>query len=303
MSLNAGTFSDVEELGFRLRAVRLYRGMSVAAVRGDRMTHIAYARSEEGHGSLQNLTEIAEILELEIKTEVNGQVIPFNQLHETIVSLRGDKSVADVSRAMESTYASVKVFEQAGRPRIQSIGRYMRALNMVSGFQVIDKEGTVINPAKITPTAILVKLQSDLSEILNKGNDTVENNGIGTKIKNLRESLSYSKADVARLSNMTQASIANVERSSALLTTSEKVIESMDRTLEVSVDGEVVKASYLQVHLDKIRQARGISVSEFANKVSATYRTVKIFPTSVPNPSSVQRYANGLGVNIELTIR
>lgn len=298
-------FSEVEEIGFRAKAARLSRGLGVSSTHKGTMTHVAYVRSEEGRGSLKNLVAVCDLLSLSVNVlykDADGvsKVIDLSELREAIVDYRAKvgATLSEVSKKMDVPYASVMVFESSQRPQVQSIGRYIRALGMKVSFSVVDAHGEHIIPTKRLAPTVANHLIKDLEKTLAIEKKKTFSTQIGSDIKKVREKKNMTKAEVSRLSGISEASVAKTEQSSSTLLTSQKVVESLGKKLEIVVDDVSVPADEIQVVLDQMRESRNITVSEFARTIGTTYRTVKIFPNTVPTSSSLQRYADGLGVKV-----
>lgn len=303
--MNSASFSEIEEVGFRVKAARLSRGLGVSAAHKGVMTHVAYVRSEEGRGSLANLVAIADVLNLTVNVELKGKDgkvsnIHLSEIRDAVVAYRESMgfTVAEIAKKMSVPYASVKVFETSNRPQVHSIGRYIRCFGMDFTFSVFDVNNEVVIPGKRLSEGSVMDLQKDLDSALNIVKKLQLESGLGDDIRKMREKKNLSKAYVSRISGINHASLVNAESSNATIVTSQKIVESMGKKLYMVVDGNKVDAKDVQIALDQIRCDRDITPSQLARKIGTTYRTVKIFPTTTPTPSSIKRYADALGVKV-----
>jgi len=304
-TMNTATFSNIEEIGFRVKASRLSRGLGVSSAHKGVMTHVAYTRSEEGRGSLSNLVAICDVLNLTVETSfksVSGEwvKIPLAEARDAVVSYREASGVSpsDLARDMSVPYASVRVFESSDRPQVRSISRYAQSLGMEFKFAVSDVHGEYVIPSKRLNQTVLAKLEKDLHQALNGYQSSHFETKLGKEIKKIREKKNMTKAEVSRLSGIGQASVAKVENSRTTLETSQKVVEALGKQLFVVFEGDTVPASEIHTALDRIRCERGITPSDFARRIGTTYRAVMVFPKAHPTVQSISRYAHGLGVEI-----
>lgn len=300
-------FSDIEEIGYRIKASRLASRTSVNTVSVGHMTHVAYTSIEDGRGSLNVLNLAVGLMkatvEISLKDE-SGTVVAeadLSNLREKMIEYRQNNHIARsaIAKSMDVPYASVIVFENSEKPRVRSFTRYISALGLTAEYIVRDEKGEAIIPANILDKDKLKKLRTEFNNSLERDmNDVRVDARLGAGIKALREKKNLSKAEVARLSGIKEASVAKVELSQCRLSTAAKVAESLGYELRIVVRGESIPAADLTEFLDRIRVEQGYTPSDFARKIGTTYRTVKIFPVSGPSMASVLRYVDGLGLNI-----
>lgn len=300
-------FSDIEEIGYRLKAARIADRISINTIRDNTMTHVAYNSIEDGRGSINVLGQVASLMKAEVEVKLideNDTVVvetDLENLRESMIKYRQDNHIqrSAVAKEMEVPYASVIVFETSEKPRVRSFSRYIKALGLTSQYTLRNEKGEPIVPAEILDKDKLKKIRKEFSDSMERDMAEVRTDSrLGDGIKKLREKKGLSKAEVSRLSGIKESSVAKVEQSQTRLSTAAKVAEALGYELRVVVRGESVLASDLTTELDKIRVEQGYTPSDFARKIGTTYRTVKIFPGSGASMASIVRYVDGLGINI-----
>lgn len=306
-NFNEAVFTDIEEIGFRLKAVRLSSRTSINTLREGAMTHVAYTSVEDGRGSIGTLDDITKILEKTVeitlfagdkevaKTDILG-------LRNALSDYRKDNDIAraTVARTMGVPYASVNVFENAEKPRVRSFSRFISALGLRAEYVVKNADGTPVIPSEIlTDKDKLKALRDELKGSVEKDMTEVKaDNRLGDQIKALREKLGLSKAEASRLAGIKDASMAKVELSNTRLTTATKVVEGMGYELRAVVGDKNIPTSELPQLLDDIRVSQGYTPSDFAREIGTTYRAVKIFPESQASLIILKRYIDGLKINV-----
>lgn len=305
--LTSEVFSDVEEIGYRLKAARIASRTSVSSAHSNAMTHVAYTSIEDGRGSLNVLGQAVELsgmtVEIKLKDE-KGTVVAettLPHLREAMVEYRQNNHIARsaVAKEMEVPYASVIVFETSEKPRVRSFSRYIKALGLSAEYVMRDEDGKSVVPAEILDKEKLKKIRKEFNDSLERDmNDVRTDSRLGEGIKGLRDKKNLSKAEVARLSGIKESSVAKVESSQCRLSTAAKVAESLGYDLGIVIRGESIPAADLTAKLDQIRVEQGYTPSQFARHIGTTYRTVKIFPESGASMASILRYVDGLGVAI-----
>lgn len=309
-NFNTAVFSDIEEIGFRLKAARLESHTSVNIAREGHMTHVAYTSAEDGRGSINILNEVTGIMDKTVAVTVykNDTVVftcSLAELRDRLADYRKEQDIprADIARHMSVPYASVNVFEKAQNPRIRSFTRYIEALGLRAEYVIYNNDGSELIPNAIVDRDQLRDLKNDFKNSMNRDmNDTKVDSRLGDQIKNLRLKLKLSKAEVARNAGIKDASMAKVEQSDTRLVTADKVISAMGHKLEIVVGDTTVSVEDLPAHLDRLRTLQGYTPSDFAREIGTTYRAVKIFPESKVSMASLKRYTDGLKVNIRFKI-
>ena len=309
-NFDTAVFTDIEEIGFRLKALRLRDRASVNGICQDVMTHVAYTSIEDGRGSVNVLAQVASLLNthLQIKLFKDDNEVWHSTdllaLRDALADYRADNDISrsHVARRMGVPYASVNVFESAVSPRIRSFSRLIEAMELRAEFTLYEKvedADVAVIPATFLERQKLKKLQEDFKNSLAKDMSEVKvDTRLGDQIKALREKLGYSKAQVSRLSGVKDASMAKVEMSNTRLTTAAKVVESLGYDLRVVVGSETIDVADFPQYLDQVRVAKGYTPSEFAREIGTTYRAVKIFPESQVSMSTLNRYIDGLKLNV-----
>jgi len=310
-NFDTAVFSDIEEIGFRLKAVRLKSRTSINVVRNDEMTHVAYTSVEDGRGSINILHKISEMLDttVEVKLFKDDAEVATTNLLGLRDALADYRQVNDVPRSMIAhtmgvPYASVNVFEKAAAPRVRSYSRFIDAIGLRAEYTVINNEdNSIVIPSEFLDKEKLKSLRADFKQSMIKDIAEIKaDNRLGDQIKSLREKKGFSKAEVARLAGIKDASMAKVEQSNTRLTTAAKVVDSMGYQLRVIVDDQNIAATDLPGFLDELRVSQGYTPSDFAREIGTTYRAVKIFPTSQASMSTLKRYIDGLKINVRYKI-
>lgn len=306
-NFDTAVFSDIEEIGFRLKAVRLKSRTSINVIRNNEMTHVAYTSVEDGRGSINILHKISEMLgtTVEVKLFKEDTEVASTDLiglRDTLAQYReaNDIQRSVIAQTMGVPYASVNVFEKAAAPRVRSYSRFIDAIGIRAEYKVInDEDNTPVIPAEFLDKEKIKALRADFKQSMVKDVAEIKaDNRLGDQIKALREKKGLSKAEVARMSGIKDASMAKVEQSNTRLTTAAKVVESLGCELRVIVSDQSIPAADFPEFLDKLRVSQGYTPSDFAREIGTTYRAVKIFPTSQASMSTLKRYIDGLKINV-----
>ena len=288
-------FTNVEEIGLRLKALRLSRNQSIAQIRGQ-MTHICYQKAEEAKGSWTTLQKVASLLGASIEVCVNGVITQNIQQAIMDYCLHKNMNIAEMAETVGVPYTSVKVFSNSQRPQVHSIGRYVRMLRVPVKIRVMYRNKPVV-PTQILPKDAIRQLQDVLDSVLFDDKTTV-NTSLGKELMTVRLEQGLSKAAVSCGAGITHASVSQVERNQALLSTAAKVAEVLGKTIIVHIGDRIVGMHDVPKMLDLERQNQEIPIVTFARTIKTTYRTVEIFPDSEPSLKNLQRYADGLGVKL-----
>lgn len=303
----SASFSDIEEVGYRLKAARIAERISINTIRDNAMTHVAYNSIEDGRGSINVLGQVAELMNATVQVKLidaSDNVVAetdLENLRSTLIQYRQDNFIARsaVAKEMEVPYASVIVFETSEKPRVRSFSRYIKAIGLRAEYTVLNKDGQPIVPAEILDKDKMKKLRKEFNDSMERDMTEVRTDPrLGDGIKKIREKKGLSKAEVSRLSGIKESSVVKVEMSQTRLSTAAKVAESLGYELRIILRGENILWSDLTSELDKIRVEKGYTPSDFARQIGTTYRTVKIFPNSGASMASIMRYVDGLGINI-----
>jgi predicted XRE-type DNA-binding protein/DNA-binding XRE family transcriptional regulator len=289
-------FTNVEEIGLRLKALRLSRNQSIAQIRGRNMTHICYQKAEDAKGSWTTLQKVASLLGASVEVCVNGAITQNIQQAIMDYCLHKNMNIAEMAETVGVPYTSVKVFVNAQRPQVHSIGRYVRMLRVPVKIRVMYRNKPVV-PTQILPKDAIRQLQDVLDSVLFDDKTTV-NTSLGKELMTVRLEQGFSKAAVSCGAGITHASVSQVERNQALLSTAAKVAEVLGKTIIVHIGDRIVGMHDVPKVLDLERQNREIPIATFARALKTTYRTVEIFPDSEPSLKNLQRYADGLGVKL-----
>lgn len=313
MPLNNTVFTDVEEIGFRCKAIRLSRQLSVSSVRADHMTDSAYVRSESGKGSLNTLIKINELLNINtilmIKDKNTDHVneIKLSDIHDFLKDYRqkNNYSVSRLANIAKVPYASIEVFENTNRPQVNSISKYLHAMNIDYSIAMYDAtNGKILDLSKIVHPLQLEKVQEEFNKktkMNNLDNDFIVS--VGESIKNFREKKNITKSSNAKIAGLTDTSVAKVESGKSMFSTIQKVLNAMNAEMFITINGKDIPLLDVTKYLDNIRETRSISASDMSRKIGTTYRAVKIFTESQPTPGTVYRYAHALDLDIKCKIK
>ena len=289
-------FTSVEEIGLRLKALRLSRNQSIAQIRGRSITHICYQKAEEAKGSWTTLQKVASLLGVSIEVCVNGVITQNIQQAIMDYCLHKNMNTTEMAETVGVPYTSVKVFINAQRPQVHSIGRYVRMLQVPVKIRVMYRNKPVV-PTQILPKDAIQQLQDVLDSVLFDDKAVVDTS-LGKELMTVRLEQGLSKAAVSCGAGITHASVSQVEKNQALLSTAAKVAEVLGKTIIVQIGDRVVEMHDVPKMLDLERQNQNIPIATFARTLKTTYRTVEIFPDSEPSLKNLQRYADGLGVKL-----
>lgn len=295
--LSEERFTNVEEIGLRLKALRLSRNQSIAQIRGKSMTHICYQKGEEGKGSWTTLQAVASLMGASVEVYVNGAITQnIQQAIMNYLSQYKNMSIAEIAKTVGVPYTSVKVFSNSQRPQVHSIGRYVRMLQIPVKIRVMYQNKPVV-PTQILPKDAIRQLQDVLDSVLTTDKAVVDTS-LGKELMTVRLEQGLSKAAVSCGAGITHTSVSQVEKNQALLSTAAKVAEVLGKTIIVHIGDRIVGMHDVPKMLDLERQNRKIPIAAFARTIKTTYRTVEIFPDSEPSLKNLQRYADGLGVKL-----
>jgi transcriptional regulator with XRE-family HTH domain len=260
------------------------------------MTHICYQKAEDAKGSWTTLQKVASLLGASIEVCVNGAITQNIQQAIMDYCLHKNMNIAEMAETVGVPYTSVKVFVNAQRPQVHSIGRYVRMLRVPVKIRVMYRNKPVV-PTQILPKDAIRQLQDVLDSVLFDDKTTV-NTSLGKELMTVRLEQGLSKAAVSCGAGITHASVSQVERNQALLSTAAKVAEVLGKTIIVHIGDRIVGMHDVPKMLDLERQNQNIPIATFARTIKTTYRTVEIFPDSEPSLKNLQRYADGLGVKL-----
>lgn len=303
-------FKNLEEIGFRLKAYRLSQPhdmQNIAKITRDSqmITNQSYARVEEGGGSLDAVYHALQVFKLTVNIEAEYKggttTLTLQDIHEYIKSALIDPMVqpGDIAQKIGAPHASVSTFKKSKATRLNTIQRYADALGIKFFIKIINEKNEPVIPSNILVKAKFDALVSSFN-ILNKNSEDsrYSDSKLGSDIRKLRERRKLSKSAIADMSHLTESSVAKVENNRALLSSSEKVIDALGKKLIIIIDGQDIEPQDVPSVLDKIRQDRNITISDFARTIGTTYRAVKVFATSEATIASINRYTTGLKVKM-----
>lgn len=194
--MNKDTFSQLEEVGYRIKATRVKNKLRASAVSQGRifnemnpgetaptMTSSSYTNVEKGKGSLVSLdvaqklagvnTSIAVKYSVSNRTNKHPLVTQLNTgilgLHDLAKKVRQEKliSISELSKAAGTTYSSVVVFEKTDKATIYSTSRYLAAMGVDLVITVTDaRDNQPINPSKDMPIIRYEKLVEEFEDFL-----------------------------------------------------------------------------------------------------------------------------------------
>lgn len=309
MDFNKKSFEKIEGIGFRIKTIRLSRGITVKASHGTEMTSSAYLRSEEGKGSFNNLVHVCEMMKVDVTVDIETatgekHTVALADYLDFLINHREENfNRSEISTIMNVPYASVIVFETTGRPQVAGMGRYASAMGLKTQFTAVDVHGDPIIPAKRLSPAVISKFEAEF-EILTRERHRKMAERIGEDILKERNLQGLSRRKLSEMSGISEARIMTMEKGQASLAASANILNSLGKKFDVLVAGKVVAIPEVPAALDQIRNDRGISFSDFGRTIGATYRTVTTFPRNKnAHLTSIERYAEGLGVKIDYRIK
>lgn len=299
MSLTKAVFSDFEEVGIRLKALRVRGKFNMSNVRTDQMSHIALVRLEEGRGSLDGLVRLASMLNATVDVRLGGDAVELADLRDYIKAHRQRSvTVSEAAKMVGVTHAGVTVFEDSKRPQVVSIGRYVRGLGLDLELTVKDSAGVSVIPADFIKGPELEVLQVLLKEVTVPDVGDKFTDSISAALREVRMSSGLSRRQVAAGADTTESTVVKVESETSRLETFQKVAFALNRELFIVIDGEPVTANEASAALDAVRVSRGVSLSDHARNMGTTYRAVRIFPASAVTSRTFKKYADALGVKV-----
>lgn len=306
------TFSNVEEIGPRLKLLRLNSGKTVSATASSAgISYITVEAVEKGSGSPWSLTETASALGAEVSIKVtlptgHSAYVEFEELQGFIASYRQAAKITHNNLATRAGVqsSSVKTFEASKRPSLKSISRYLKALNIKTEIQIL------INGVPVSPT--LDQTKSFLTEdgsvkktpTAQKAHSDTLAQAIGAELQAARLEAGLTKADTGRIAGVAQLTVAKVEKQGGTLSIMTKIAEAVDRKLVFTltdVNGGMIElpASHATEVLDQLRDRMGVDFSTMARRVGTSYRTMRVFNDASRNSIfSVERYAKALGFTL-----
>lgn len=306
------TFSNVEEIGPRLKLLRLNSGKTISATASSAgISYITVEAVEKGSGSPWSLEETAAALGAELSIKVTlptGQstYVEFSELQGFIASYRKAAKITHNSLANRAGVqsSSVKTFETSKRPSLKSISRYLQALNIKTEIQILIN-GTPASPSKAdTMTFLTEEGGVNKTTTVQKAHSDTLARAIGAQLAAARHDAGLTKADTGRLAGVAQLTVAKVEKQGGTLSIMTKIAEAVDRKLVFTltdVNGAVVElpANQATEILDQLREAMGVDFSTMARRVGTSYRTMRVFNEANRNSVfSVERYAKALGFTL-----
>lgn len=306
------TFSNVEEIGPRLKLLRLASGKTVSATAASAgVSYITVEAVEKGSGSPWSLEETAAALGAELSIKVTlptGQstYVEFSELQDFIASYRKAAKITHNSLANRAGVqsSSVKTFEASNRPSLKSISRYLQALNIKTEIQIL-VNGTPATLSKAdTMTFLTEEGGVNKTPTVQKAHSDTLARAIGAELEAARHAAGLTKADTGRLAGVAQLTVAKVEKQGGTLSIMTKIAEAVDRKLVFTltdVNGAMIElpASSATDVLDQLREAMGIDFSTMARRVGTSYRTMRVFSEANRNSVfSVERYAKALGFTL-----
>lgn len=308
---NKAEFNSVEEIGYRLKAYRLSQPhdmQNIAKLTKDAIgiTNQSYTRVEEGGGSLQAVSRSLELFNITTTIQAVYQnmttELSILDLHEYIKGILDNPAVSsgEIAQKIGSPHASISAFKKAQSTRLNTIQRYANALGITFTIIMKDKENKPIIPSQILVKPLLDSLKKAYHASSMSAEDyTYGDFKLGKDMKALREKNKFSKSHVAKLAGITESSVVKVEENRALLSSSEKIANALQKKLVIIIEGKEFSPQEVPAALDRLRISQKISVSDFARTIGTTYRAVKVFAVSEPTIASVNRYATGLKVKIK----
>lgn len=306
------TFSNVEEIGPRLKLLRLNSGKTISATAASAgISYITVEAVEKGSGSPWSLEETADALGAALSIKVTlpsgeSTFLKFSELQSFISSYRTAAKISHNNLATRAGVqsSSVKTFEASKRPSLKSISRYLDALNIKTEIQIM-VDGIPEAPSKdatsqfLTPDGVVSKTHS-----AHKAQSDNLARAIGKKIEGYRLKADLTKAEVARRAGVAQLTVAKVEKQGGSLMTMTKIAEAVDKNLLFTLtdaEGAAIELPATQATeiLEKLREVRNIDYATMARRLGTSYRTVRVFNEANRNSVfSIERYAKALGYKL-----
>lgn len=306
------TFSNVEEIGPRLKLLRLAAGKSVSAVASVAgISYITVEAVEKGSGSPWSLESTAAALGATLSIKVtlpSGQstYVEFSELQSFISSYRIAMKISHNNLATRAGVqsSSVKTFEASKRPSLKSINRYLHALNIKTDIQILI-DGVAATPSR-DETATFLTAEGAVKKTHGATKGVSDNlaRAIGSSLEAARDEANLTKADTARLAGVAQLTVAKVEKQGGSLMTMTRIAAAVDRRLVFTltdIKGAVIELPAAQATeiLDQLREAMGVDYSTMARRMGTTYRTIRVFNDADRNSVfAVERYAKALGFTL-----
>lgn len=306
------TFSNVEEIGPRLKLLRLHSRKSVSSVAGTAgISYITVEAVEKGSGSPWSLEQTAAALGATLSIKVtlpSGQstFVEFAELQGFIKSYRTAMKISHNNLATRAGVqsSSVKTFESSKRPSLKSINRYLQALNIRTDIQIL-VNGVAETPSRDeTMTFLTAEGAVKKTHGATKAQSEDLARAIGGKLEASRVEAGLTKADTARIAGVAQLTVAKVEKQGGSLMTMTRIAEAVDRRLVFTltdVKGAVIElpADQATEILDQLREAMGVDYSTMARRMGTSYRTIRVFNDAERNSVfAVERYAKALGFEL-----
>lgn len=306
------TFSNVEEIGPRLKLLRLNAGKTVSATASAAgVSYITVEAVEKGSGSPWSLEETADALGADLSIKVTlptgaSTFLKFSELQNFITSYR---TAAKITRNSLANLAgvqssSVKTFESSARPSLKSISRYLQALNIKTEIQIL-VDGVPQAPSKdatkefLTAEGVVSKTHGD-----HKAHSDNLARAIGEELEQARLDANLTKAATGRRAGVAQLTVAKVEKQGGSLMTMTRIAKAVDKNLIFTltdVKGSVMElpADQATEILEQLRTLKQIDYSTMARRLGTSYRTVRVFNEANRNTIfSVERYAKALGFKL-----
>jgi transcriptional regulator with XRE-family HTH domain len=309
----AQTFSNLEEIGPRLRLLRVSLGLNVSNV-AERagLNYITVATVEKGSSSPATIEAVADALNAELIVRAVAQdgyhssQVKLSELQGLIAATRRSRNLtlSEVGNLAGAQPSSVSVFENSGRPLVRSVKRYLEALGFdleieiqINGEAFIPTEGDNRSTKHAQNDLITTSATYGMFE---KGFTST----IGSALLARREDMNLTKTELCERMGAAQQTISRIESGRGSLSSISAYAKSVGLNLALTLtDGsgrelETPTEKIAEV-LDTVRQARGLSVAQMARLIGTTYRAVKNFPDgSQAQVQSIERYANALGMSV-----
>lgn len=306
------TFSNVEEIGPRLKLLREHSGKTVSATASAAgVSYITVEAVEKGSGSPWSLMETADALGAQVSIKVtlpsgDSAYVEFGELQNFISSYRQAAKITHNSLANRAGVqsSSVKTFETSKRPSLKSISRYLNALNLKTEIQILVDGKPVTATSDQTKSFLTVEGEVKKTPTTQKAHSDTLARAIGAKLEEARLDAGLTKAETGRLAGVAQLTVAKVEKQGGTLSIMTQIAGAVDRKLVFTltdVSGNTIELPADQATdvLDQLREKMGIDFATMARRVGTSYRTMRVFNDASRNSIfSVERYAKALGFTL-----
>ena len=298
------TLETVEEIGPRLRQVRLQRNLSVNRVANLAEIGSSSVTAAEGScGSVRSLQKVAEALNLELEITARDDSgvttnVPLEKLQAYIARARADRewSPSEMARRAGVRSSAVIKFEDCERPTLQSITRYLDALNITLSIRILENGKALSFNAVATPATSKGRKSSDAAGYFAPA--------LAAGLKKSREASGLTRYAAAKNANVSYTAVGHAEDGRTSLPAAGAIAAASGHRLVITMtdaNGTVLETDpdRAPAALNGLREAMKIPYAEMARRMGSTYRTAVVFGQGTLNPlNTIERYASALGFTL-----